>query len=268
MRFLPQLCLVGFVVAGVAFATPADAQKIRTYGDQSSSSSSSGGSGSSSAGSQGGAAWYPGMPQPSSGGQGGQAAGQQQEGQQQQGEQGEEGISATYRVKMYGSSPGSAEGPRTTLDMAIEQMYRGVIPGKRDEVEHLNKEDDDGVTGPNRLTWLGFQPDDARTRIFIQTSREADYEQSVNTEKKTMTLTLYNTELSDKNFSRFVDTSFFDRNVQMIEAKDGGDSVVISIEMSEVERPAIQQAANYLYLDFPHESGKAKETSSDDSEDN
>ncbi|MGM0557345.1 MAG: AMIN domain-containing protein [Myxococcota bacterium] len=258
MKILPQLCLVGVVAAGLAMASPAHAQKIRTYGDQSSSSSSGGGS--SSSGARGGAGWYPGMPQPSSGDDGGQASGQQQAGEQGEEEGQEEGMTATYRVRMYGgTSPGSASGPRTTLDLAIEKMYRGVIPGKRDEVEHLKAKDQ---TGPNSLTWLGFQPEDERTRVFIQTSREADYEQSVDSEDKTLTLTLYNTKVSAKNFSRFIDTSFFGRNVQLIEAKKANGAVEIMIALDEIERPTVQQDGTYLYLDFPHE---AKETSDGES---
>ena len=276
MRVLPTLCFVAIVAACLATSDPAHAQKIRTYGDSQSSGQDSGGqSGGSQAGSQGGAAWYPGMPAPDQGGgqQGGQQAKGDQQGQQKQGEgEGEETIGPSHKISVYGGGggdPRDSSAPRTTLDMAIDKMYRGIIPGKRDQVDHLREKDeqDSATLGPNRLTWIGFQPEDDKTRIFVQTSRRADYNMERKPAKKTLVLRIEDTKITARNFSRFIDTSYFDRNIQKITTKKAEDGAVeIHIEVSEMESPMIQQDGGYLYADFPYESKEKSKTKSGESQ--
>lgn len=247
-------CLVG----GVGWTAPADAQTIRTYGDQSETrvEANSGGA----AGSAGGAAWYPGMPRPqsqASSTQEGAAAGSAQE-------ESEDVPAGSIRVRFYDGTS-RVKAPRKTLDLALDKLYRGVIPGKRDAVAHLKAERERAEAPPaaNSLTWLGFQPEETKTRVFLQTAREADYNLSMDEARKTVVLRLAQTEFSDRNFARSVDTRFFGRNVQSVRARGVRSEVVVEISLERVERPLITQSGDYLYVDFSHEPKRADENSSD-----
>jgi len=140
-------------------------------------------------------------------------------------------------------------------------MYRGVIPGTRDEVSHLVKarEKAEDRSNRNEVTWVGFQAKDSATRVFFQTGRESNYD--LGQSGQALTVTFNDTILAASNFGRFIDTSYFDRNVTRIEVKQvNRDTVVATISMRDYEQPNVDRSGNYLYLDF---SG-ARVTGTDD----
>lgn len=159
--------------------------------------------------------------------------------------EGEGQPTGTSVVQMYGGAQ-NANVPASTLNLKPEEMYRGVIPGTRDSVEHLDKKATS--TSSNHLLWVGFQPRDTSTRVFFQTATEANYNaEYVGNE---VVLTFFNTKFAAKNNSRFVDTSFFDRNVTRIESKKKGKDVEVRITLKEAERPQINTTDRFVYLEF------------------
>ncbi len=147
---------------------------------------------------------------------------------------------------MYGGQMATKPLPK---DMPVEQMYRGVIPGTRDSVSHLEKAAKKGKTGANELLWIGFQARDQSTRVFVQTAREANYSMDTNAEGAVV-LTFTDTKLAARNFSRFIDTSFFNRNVTRIESKKKGKDVIVTISLRSSERPQVNTTEKYVYLEF------------------
>jgi hypothetical protein len=149
-------------------------------------------------------------------------------------------------------------------DMPVEQMYRGVIPGTRDSVSHLEKAAQQGKTGANELLWIGFQAREQSTRVFVQTAREANYSMDTNAEGAVV-LTFTNTKLSARNFARFIDTSFFNRNVTRIESKKKGTDVIVTISLRSSERPQVNTTEKYVYLEFSASEADSTSTESTDS---
>ena len=137
-------------------------------------------------------------------------------------------------------------------------MYRGVIPGTRDTVEHFEKTQKQG--GTNQLMWVGFQPRDATTRVFFQTTREANY--TMSSEGNTIIVTFFDTKLAAKNNGRFIDTSFFNRNVTRIESNKKGKNVEVRISLRESERPQVNATDRFVYFEFAPEKKEAQATSS------
>lgn len=136
---------------------------------------------------------------------------------------------------------------RGIVNLPPEKLYRGIIPGTRDSMPHVEHAKQNNAT--NTLTWVGFQPNkDGSARIFIQTASNADYEKS--SDGTHVQITLSATTIPLRNFSRFIDTSFFGNNVQRIESKQVGDDVIITISLKESASPSIQKDGNYLYLSF------------------
>lgn len=263
---LSRHCVImaGLAAVAVAFSTPASAQTIHHYGD-SGSQSSGGGQTSSGSNGGGGQAWYPGMPVPQqSSDQGnaqaaGKAQGSGQAGSEQGGEggegEGEEAATPSHRITIFSGQHKSADGPRTTLDLALDQLYRGVIPGTRDSVSHLEKAREEGADSghANELTWLGFRPTDEHTRVFFQTARKADYRIRRKQDPAVIEIEIEDTKIPAKNFSRFIDTSYFGRNVKRVNAeKTGPNTVEITIELGTFEQPTVRQDGTYVYLDFPY----------------
>lgn len=168
-------------------------------------------------------------------------------------------------VRMSAASRFDHLGARQTLDLTLDKLYRGVIPGMRDTVAHLSKAHAKGQNQANRneLTWLGFEPTDDYTRVFFQTARKADYNILRKQNPAQIEVTLTNTEIAARNFGRFIDTRFFGRNVKRVEATQLDPSTLkIIIELETFAQPTVRESGNYIYLDFPNDAAPAAEAQS------
>lgn len=250
----------------VLFTSPVFAQEIRRYGDQGGGSSSSGGGGGGGGNTR---MTYPGAPRPQSqGNQGNQQNARQQQNQQKEGE--EEEISESYAIKIH--EPGERfdqqqEGSEQQnqpdmFDQPADKIYRGVIPGARDQVDHLEqKASQTSGSGTNRLTWIGFQPKDDKSRVFLQFSQSPEYSVSRRDDGKTIALKLDRTRVAAGNFRRHIDTRFFERSIRRIDTEvTGNDTVELLIRLDESKSPSVETDGNYLYVDFSYENPKADES--------
>ncbi len=142
---------------------------------------------------------------------------------------------------------GAVKKKRGKIDLAPDKLYRGIIPGTRDLMPHV--EAAKRSTRTNTLTWVGFQPkNDGSARIFLQTASSAVYSQSG--EGKTLLLRISDTKIPLRNFSRFIDTRFFNNNVQRIESRQNGSDVIVTISLKESASPSVEKDGNYLYINF------------------
>ncbi len=165
-----------------------------------------------------------------------------------------------YQVSTYNAQPSSRAGARPNeallkiLSLDPKELYRGVIPGPRDRPQHLERAHVSGqnTSSPNQLTWIGFAPEKTRTRVFLQSARIPDYEIARSEDGKKFTITFANTQLPERNFSRQIDTSFFKRPVQRINAGQSKGSVQVTIQLDKGQEPTIIRDGAYLFIDFPH----------------
>ena len=249
------------------FATAAFGQEVHRYGTQSSGSSDGGGN--SGGGGQNQRMVYPGQPMPQQNQGSGNSANRSNEQSKEEG--GAEEMTS-YQIRMHdpnqalGNTGQNQRGDQGSANPngGSGEIYKGVVPGERDEVDHLKEERESGSSppAPNKLTWLGFQPKKDKTRIFIQAARTPSYTVSRDDEGKTVVVTLDNTEVSARNFQRYIDASYFDRAVKRIETEPtSGNAVDIRIELDESMSPSVESEKDYLYVDFPHESSSSNESS-------
>ena len=165
-----------------------------------------------------------------------------------QGEGADQAVDTTSYVTVF--KPGGASAP-LPVDLTPDKMYRGVIPGTRDEVDHLVEAREKSSTRRNRnqVTWVGFQANESSTRVFFQTGRESSYD--LGQDGGSITVTFNDTRLAARNFGRFIDTSFFKRNVTRVDVKQvNKTTVVATIQLRQFEQPDVDRNGNYLYLDF------------------
>lgn len=249
-----------FTIVALA-SQEAFAQKIRSYGDQAEAQYGGGQTGAAvnAASGQTGATGATNVTKVDSA-----AATQGQQGAQQQGKDGEGKADVTSYVTVF--QPGGSNAP-LPVDLTPDKMYRGVIPGTRDEVSHLTKAAQKASDRNNRnaVTWVGFQANESATRVFFQTGRESNYD--LGESDGALTVTFNDTRLSASNFRRFIDTSFFNRNVTRIEVKQANrTTVVATISLRNFEQPDVDRNGNYLYLDFSSSEMKSENDASDKSE--
>lgn len=249
----------------VLFTSPIFAQEVRRYGDEGGGSSSSGGGGG---GGNNTRMTYPGAPQPQSqGNQGNRQDARQKQDQQKEGE--EEQISESYAIKIHepGERFDQEEGDQQEdqpdmFDQPADKIYRGVIPGARDQVDHLEQEASETSSSKlNRLTWIGFQPKDDKSRIFLQFAQSPEYSVSRRDDGKTIAVKLDRTQVAAGNFRRQIDTRFFERSIRGIDTDaTGNDTVELLIRLEESKSPSVETDGNYLNVDFSYEKPKADES--------
>lgn len=226
--FVAVACILGF-------ASEAFAQKVRRY-DQPTNSGNSGNnaSGSANTGNTASRVYYPGEPLPT--GNSNQQATAAPEGEKT-------GTPTGSYVTVFNRAYQRKRG--LALNLPQEKLYRGIIPGTRDDMPHLQRA---RSKSGNRLTWIGFQPKENGARIFIQTSQNPNFD--VSDDGTTITVILSDTKIPLRNFRRFIDTTYFKRNVTRIESKQVSSDVVLTITLKEAARPDVDKEGNYVYLDF------------------
>ena len=249
---LSMVAAGSFLCTSVTWTSEASAQEIRRYGEQ---------EGGDSSGASGGGTqqrqYYPGQPVPQSQNQGDQAQGNQQSQSPEGDGEGEGQEQAeSYEIRMFDPGGGKMktdDSSKMRPSSKPEALYQGIIPGTRDIVEHLKDavRDNEQKQGPNLLTWIGFQADDNRSRVFIQTARQPSYQVERRKDGRRVVVLLQDTEITTENFRREIDASYFDRNVRYLEAKSVDDTTVeVRIDLRHGESPEVSTDNGYLYLDF------------------
>ncbi len=132
------------------------------------------------------------------------------------------------------------------------EIYRGVTPNEVDTLPHISSSQHRGETGNNTLTWVGFQPFETYTRVFLQTGRPAQYQVRESPDGLTITIRLRDTSVDFTNFYRWIDTSHFGRPVNMIDTARSDDGVTeVTIDLSRFAEYSIVAEGGYLFIDFP-----------------
>lgn len=244
----PRMLMIAATLAIAGVSVDAQAQTIKRYDDA--------GDGSQSQ------IYIPGMPvpqpaQPASGGG---------EAQEEASEEGED--VGSYQISMYGTRSQNMRRAETAqlANRPVGELYRGVIPGTRDELPHLSDARREGARAdrPNQLTWVGFQPEETRTRVFFQSPRPMRYRVNQGMgEQPSLVLIFEDAEIPTRNFSRFVDASYFGRAVTRIDAREVGSDVEVTLQLREQVEPKVSTEGEYLYVDFPYQPSESAQASAE-----
>lgn len=135
-------------------------------------------------------------------------------------------------------------------------IYRGIIPSTHDTLPHIERyrRAAQASRRSNSLTWLGFQPFDEFTRVFIQTGRAAQPQLVTSPDGLTLTIRLPNTALSLSNFRRALETAWFGTAVSRVTTQrgpSGATDVVIELARDvRYEMTNSTSGAEYVFVDF------------------
>ena len=148
--------------------------------------------------------------------------------------------------------------PRVPLDKSKQELYSGMIPGTRDDIGHITQKTQT-TRAATKLTWVGFLPEERRTRVFLQFDGTPEYSQSMNAQKNELTLSFQNAKVVDKNLLHSIDTRFYRRAVRRITVKRKRNKrVVITLTLQSDAQPQIDTQGSYLYIDFAHDPDAKK----------
>lgn len=188
-------------------------------------------------------------------------------------EEGQEGPAASYRVNVYQGGGGGAAAPGYTpgrtasqdlLNREDSELYQGIIPGDRDDIPHIQALREASQGEPTVISWVGFKPEDERTRVFFQSSSPVQYQVDEEFEDGKLVVTFDNATVPERNFTRFIDARHFDRTVERIEVEElRGGNVEVTLQLNEDLVPSTTTDGQYLYLDFPHEEPGVDDATAD-----
>ncbi|HYX90623.1 MAG TPA: AMIN domain-containing protein, partial [Myxococcaceae bacterium] len=99
------------------------------------------------------------------------------------------------------------------------------------------------------LSFVGFRPSEHASRVFIRTDAPAHYEIR-EADEKTIVVALANTGIAVRNTARFLDTSFFDTPVRLVNPTEVGRDVHVEIKLKEVVPYRARQDGADLVLEF------------------
>ncbi|MFT5993762.1 MAG: hypothetical protein ACI82G_002767 [Bradymonadia bacterium] len=146
---------------------------------------------------------------------------------------------------------GSSAGQLPTI-IPGSQIYQGITPDHRDTLPHISPYQRLGsdATRANQLSWIGFQPLEEYTRVFVQTGRPSVYRLSSSPDEMTYVIELRDTGFGLTNFARNIDASHFGRAVNTIDAARTGDgNTEVTITLSRSADVELVADGEYLYFD-------------------
>lgn len=172
-----------------------------------------------------------------------------------EGAEGEGGFREPFQSESVSGVGYQSARERATTWIDGADIYRGIIPNTQDTLPHVAVHQRRAARGANRLTWIGFQPFDDSTRVFLQTGRDADYRVAESPDGLTVTIRLSNTAIALSNFRRTIDASYFGRPVVSIDAMAaGGGATDVVIELDRDAGWEITEGAGvdgaYVFIDF------------------
>jgi len=149
------------------------------------------------------------------------------------------------RVTAGGGSVGTndvnAEGEMQPISAAL--IYQGVIPGRSPGAS--------GKGRTNALNWIGFQPLDLTTRVFVRTDHDAPFEVIAAPDGLSVTVRLKVPAIAHRNLGRTIDTSAFERAVAAINTKRGPEGTTdVVISLLSPAQFVTEAREGYLYVDF------------------
>jgi len=149
------------------------------------------------------------------------------------------------RVTVGGGSAGSNDGAGDSALQPIDAtlIYQGVIPGRSPGANGTGK--------TNALNWIGFQPLDRLTRVFVRTDHDAPFEVIAAPDGLSVTVRLKVPAIAHRNLGRTIDTSAFGREVAAIDTKRGPDGTTdVVISLLSPAQFMTEAREGYLYVDF------------------
>ena len=135
------------------------------------------------------------------------------------------------------------EGDTEKPDLPASLIYQGVVPGRTPGANGTGKR--------NALNWVGFQPLERSTRVFIRTDHEAPYEVIAAPDGLSVTVRLKVPAIAHRNLSRTIDASAFGREVASIDTSRGPNGTTdVIISLLSAARFVTDAHDGYLYIDF------------------
>ena len=127
-----------------------------------------------------------------------------------------------------------------------ELRYHGIVPSIRDSLNPNGKSKKRGKKA--RITWVGFQPKEFYSRIFIQVDRVTRFALH-KPDPMHIAVTFPAAKIPRKNNRRPIRTSQFASKVAGIEAFQRGKNVVVVISLRKPAGYLYKRKGKYVFID-------------------
>ncbi len=127
-----------------------------------------------------------------------------------------------------------------------ELRYHGIVPSIRDSLTPPGKNKKRGKKA--QITWVGFQPKEFYSRIFVQADRVTRFALH-KPDPMHIAVTFPNARIPRKNNRRPIRTSQFASKVAGIEAFQRGKNVVVVISLRKPAGYLYKRKGNYVFID-------------------
>ncbi len=129
-----------------------------------------------------------------------------------------------------------------------QENYRGVTPGGSNLPPHPPKLP--VRTGPQKMTWPGFQLRDGVPTVFLELTGTPNYR--VVESPGHLTIVLPNTEVPVRNNRRPLNVAYFNTSVKTVATASRGKAVHVTISTSEKSAPThrerVEEAAGGFHM--------------------
>lgn len=133
------------------------------------------------------------------------------------------------------------------------EIYTGIIPNIQDSLPHLAPYQSQNARNnrPNSVIWIGFQPFGGFTRVFVQFADSPNFEIEELENGHLLELSFPNSRLALSNLRRFLDTSYFQRSVEFIDAEQvTSRQTKLIIWRDSITPYQVSTEGDYLFIDF------------------
>ncbi len=103
--------------------------------------------------------------------------------------------------------------------------------------------------GPRSVSLVGFRPSGRGARVSIEIDGSSEYEVREG-DPRTVIVMLRGTRISSRNNARFLDTSFFDTPVQLVNPTEVGEDVQVTVKLKRPVPYQVHQSGHALVIEF------------------
>ena len=133
------------------------------------------------------------------------------------------------------------------------EIYTGIIPNIQDSLPHLAPYQSQNARNDrtNSVVWIGFQPFGGFTRVFVQFADSPNFDIEELENGHLLEFRFPNSRLALSNLRRFLDTSYFQRSVEFIDAEQVSSRESKLIIWRDAITPyQVSTEGDYLFIDF------------------
>jgi hypothetical protein len=131
----------------------------------------------------------------------------------------------------------------------VERGYKGIVPGLQDKPKVESKAKQAGGDGGPVLEWVGFQPFEQYSRVFLKVSGKFTFTVAKPNPNK-IVVSIPSCKVQTPNDERFLITKAFPSQVDSIFTRQSQDGTTVEIYLKKNTTYLYKQEGEYIFVDI------------------